>query len=332
MPTAQLQRIRKGILIPIAAALLVSGFVAIGTEAPAGANPPAIPPIDYSFYVAPSDTYSTALQLGCNQANYDGSVHYPSTVILDFGAQTSDGSGTYLPSTSYYWTDGADEYYAANFAYGYQACNHGTYRLNLAIGTNNDGSVTNSYLGDVWAIVASAVRDNVSTSGYVNVSVWGAGDWEGGFGSFAHLSSWMNGGDGTGTGYAPSPSLPPLIFNYGSADGCPQNYGQYQNLPCTGDWNQGSNWLDSWGWVDAWATPEIYYNGCGGFAAQDLQWGMISLFGAVYYGRPIEFWGPMTETGTCEPSVNAYIDLYNVINNNPATAWDPGYLLQIHTA
>lgn len=293
----------------------------------AQANPSSIPPIDYSFYVYPGDTPSTAYTLGCNQGNYDGQVNQGSVVILDFGAQASNASGTYLPSTSTFWSNGTDEFYAANFAEGYQRCNHGQV-LTLAVGTNNDGSVTDGQLGAVWGSVVEAVANNAQQSGYANVSVAGADDWEAGFGPFAHLNGWVN-GDSSGGGYVSTYSVP--LYNYGSADGCPQNYGEYQNYLCTGDWYQSSNWDAAWGWGPSYSTPEIYYNGCNGYAAQDLQWGMISLEGAVYQGSRIQFTGPFTSAGTCESPVDAYIDLWNVINNNSQTAMTPFYLLQVTT-
>lgn len=321
------RRIVKTSLLATVAILLGPWVAFTGV---AHANPPSIPPIQYSFYVAPGDTPSTAHTLGCNQANSDGSTGHNSLVILDFGAQASNGAGTYLPSTTYEWSNGTDEFYAANFALGYQSCNHGSQVVTLAVGTNNDGSVTDAALGADWAGVVHAVQANASSSGYVNVNVVGAGDWEAGYGPFAHVAGWVEGGDGTGSGYATNYGIP--LYNFGSADGCPQSYGEYQNYLCTGDWYQDSNWLDSWGWTVAFATPEIYYNGCDGYAAQDIQWGMISLEGATYHSEPIQFSGPFTEASSCDPSQDAYIDLYNVINNNPQTAMTPLYLLQIHTS
>jgi len=308
-------------------AALCAGAIILEMPAAALAGPSSIPPIDDSFYVYPGDTPSTAYTLGCDQGNYDGQVNQDSVVILDFGAQTSDSSGTYLPSSSTFWSNGSDEFYAANFAEGYQGCNHGKV-LTLAVATNNDGSVTDGHLGAVWGTVVQAVANNAQQSGYVNVSVAGAGDWEAGFGPFAHLNGWVN-GDGSGGGYVSTYSVP--LFDFGSADGCPQQYGQYQNIQCTGDWYQSSNWYAAWGWGPAYATPEIYYNGCDGNAAQDLQWGMISLEGAVYQGSEIPFTGPMTSAGTCDTPVDAYIDLWNVINNNSKTAMTPSSLLQITT-
>ena len=319
-----MRTVGRGLTLLLPAIIGVTSLV--GVES---ANAVTVPPADYSYYVISSDTNSTAKSLGCTQANRDGQYNYNSLVILDFGAQRNDGAGTYLTSNSTFWSNGTIELYAANFALGYQGCNHGSHTMRLAVGTNNDGSVTDGALGAAWENVVYAVQQNASNSGYVNVSVAGAGDWEGGYGSFSHLNGWVN-GDSSGGGYSNPHWIP--LYNYGSADGCPQSYGQYQNYLCTGDWYQDSNWSASWGWSVAYATPEIYYNGCDGQAAQHIQWGMISLEGATYHSNAIQFSGPLTDAGSCDTSANAYIDLWNVINNNSATAMTPYYLLQIRTA
>jgi hypothetical protein len=309
--------------------LAVTGAI---TGNAAAASAPCCPPVDRTFYVAPGDGPATAYNLGLEQANADGQSGQPSIVILDFGAQRDDGAGNYLPSTTYFWSDGTIEFYAANFAEGYQNGGHGAATLQLALGTSNGGSVTDGALGAIWGSVVQAVVNNASSSGYVNVNVAGSGDWEAGYGPFAHLAGWVN-GDSSGGGYVSTE--PASLYDFGSADGCPGYYNsESQNLQCDGDWTQDSNWLASWGWGPAYATPQIYYNGvgsCTGLAAQDIQWGMISLEGAVQHGRSIYFTGPLTSAGTCDTTLNAWIDLWNVINNNSQTAMTPLRLLQINT-
>jgi hypothetical protein len=289
------------------------------------------PPLDWSFYVAPWDTPSTAWQLGYNQANYDGSVNYSSLVILDFGVQTADGSGTRsVVDNSTVWSYGADEFYAANFALGYQQGNHGYHTLTLAIGTNNSynddggGACTE---GQAWGNAVNAVAANASQSGYANVSVWGAGDWET-WGTFGYLEGWA------GCGYSTVSNSP--VINFGSADGCPSgSYSTWQNYPCSGDWNQDSNWWDSWGWGPAWATPEIYYNGptqnCPGFQAQHIAWADIDQWGSNDHNSPISFLGPFTDANTCDPTNDAYIDFWNALGAVGMPEYQP-YLPQDHTS
>jgi hypothetical protein len=324
--------------VPLALAVLAGLCVPLAIVASAPAGAVTEPPVDYSFYVAPSDTNGTAWQLGCNQADYDNiDVNYDSFVVLDFGVQTSDGSGTILVGSNTEWGNGADALYALNFALGYQQCNHGSHVVLLSVGTTNDWTSSeeteSAFLGTQWASVVNAVSQNASESGYSNVDVWGAGDWES-WGTFGSLSNWMS------SGYSTSSNIP--VVNYGSADGCPWNYGDYygssyseSNYLCTGDWYQSSNYQDSWGWNLAWAAPEIYYNGpyqnCPGYPAQHIQWQNISMLGAWQYGADIYFMAPFTEAGSCDPTANAYTDFYNALNSYPQTAELPPYLIQIHT-
>ena len=56
----------------------------------------AQPPTDWSYYIQ-DNNYQTAKTLGCNQGKFDASKGHSSMVVLDFGVQTSDGSGTITP-------------------------------------------------------------------------------------------------------------------------------------------------------------------------------------------------------------------------------------------
>ena len=221
----------------------------------------ATPASVWSYYVAPSDNGTTAHGLGCNQAGWDNKRNTDSFVTLDFGAQNSNGSGTYLPSTTVFWGNGSIESYAESFAGGYQSCSP-QHLMFLALGTSNDGPVVDGYTGFQWGDTVQAVANY----GFGNVDIWGAIDAEAGFGPYAHVSNW-EWGDGTGGGFEGVANN--VISNFGSADGCPQYYAQWtSDYDCSGDWYLSSNYNVSWGWAPNIANPEIYYNGCSGYANQ----------------------------------------------------------------
>ncbi len=306
------------------AALLSILVAAVGLHAPAAwaSNPPN----NWSFYVASWDTNSTAQQLGCNQANYDKSVNANSFVTLDFGAQYYTGSGTYVPSTTIYWSNSTIEAYAENFAYGYQICGSSHY-LTFNVGTNNDGSVTDGALGADWGSLVQSVASNVSNSGYANVIVYGAIDAEAGYGPFAHLYGWEF-GDSSGPGFASR--FGGLISDFGSADGCPQSYYQDTNRVCSGDWYLSSDYEAAWGWSPNIANPEIYYDGCYGLANEPVQWANISDFGAHYGFGAIFFEGPLSQNYCLSPA-QSYNDLVYSLNVDGAGVGPMPFLTQIVT-
>ncbi|MBO0819986.1 MAG: hypothetical protein J2P26_03955 [Nocardiopsaceae bacterium] len=262
---------------------------------PAYALATAKPPTSRSYYVHSGDTGRRAQQFGCEQAKIDNSNGRGSFVILDFGAQRSDGKGTYLPSSTVYWTNTADENYALRFAYGYQSCRP-HHVLILAVGTNNDGKVTNGALGAAWGSVVQHIASAASARGYSNVAAQGAIDAEPGYGTFAHFQNW-EWGDRTGRGYVGRTKA--LLDDFGSADGCPQAIGRHSNLRCGNGWRIADEYNAVWGWTPNEATPEIYYDGCHGAANQANQWANISAYGR-HHGRKgtVKFVGPLDQ-GTC---------------------------------
>jgi hypothetical protein len=301
-------------------ALLACGAWQLGLAVSSAA---ANPPNDWSFYVAPGDSYSGAETLGCNQAHYDTSVQNESLVTLDFGAQTSNGAGTYLPSTVTYWSNGTDELYAEWFAYGYQDCSNGDYYLELNVGTNNDGSVTNGNIGGIWGSLVQTVATNASDWGYSNVSINGAIDAEAGYSSFADVDDWMW-GDSSGTGYANHTGA--LIADFGTADGCPSYYTS-SNLDCSG-WYESDIYYLSWGWPASEAQPEIYYAG-NGYANQPIQWADISDVGAHCCGGEIYFWASLSQNSPLSPD-ESYSYLVDATSHQ-GVGDSPSYETQIVT-
>lgn len=262
---------------------------------PAYAQVIAKPPTDLSYYVRPGDTSVKAQRLGCRQAEFDNSHNHSSFVILDFGAQRSNGKGTYLTGSTVVWTNAADENYSLRFAYGYEQCGP-RHILILAAGTNNDGATTNGALGGIWGALVRTIAQQASRRGYSHVSVQGAMDAEPGFGSFPHFKAW-EWGDRSGRGYVSQTSA--LLDDYGSADGCPQALGRIANLKCGNGWNLPDEYNAVWGWPPNEGTPEIYFDGCRGRANQVNQWANVSAYGRRFQHKGmVQFVAPLDQ-GTC---------------------------------
>jgi hypothetical protein len=241
-----------------------------------------------------------------------------SLVVLDFGVQKSDGSGTIATFTGHIFSNAAVEDMAEVFSNNYYQCTGSdtTTILTLGIGTNNSLKYSDSTyitLGKDWANVVSAViASNQATGAQRQVSAWGANDledWINPGNNFIipadQTTAWVN-------GYA---SLDPAPYvNYGSANGCPTS--GYANLNCDVfdgvTYNQYDYWWYSWGAAPALVTPEIY----GSAMAQ--QWTQISLYDKHYHAATMRFQGPWDEndiaSGTLTAS-QAWSYLWNDLNN-----------------
>lgn len=275
--------------------ITLMALAAVGLAKPAYAQVVSKPPTDLSYYVHPGDTGAGAQRLGCWQAEFDDSHNHSSFVILDFGAQRPSGKGTYLPGSTVFWANAADENYALRYAYGYEECGP-RHTLILAAGTNNDGAATNGVLGAIWGSVVRTIAQQSSSRGYSHVSVQGAMDAEPGFGSFQHFKNW-EWGDGTGRGYVSQTTA--LLDDYGSADGCPQALGRIANLKCANGWNLPDEYNAVWGWSPNEGTPEIYFDGCRGRANQVNQWANVSAYGRRYQRKGmVQFVAPLDQ-GSC---------------------------------
>ena len=297
------------IALPVAASFVFGTSVLVS---PGHALASTKPPTDLSYYVSSADTDSTAQTLGCNQAQFDNTNHANSYVTLDFGAQRYDGAGTYLPSTTYFWSNSQDVSYALYFAYGYESCTP-SYTVNLNIGTNNSGSGIDGALGADWGSLVQEVANDAAADGYSNVYVEGATDAEPGYSTFAVFTDWEL-GDSTGGGYQSTTSL--LISDFGSADGCPGTLGDYGDHYCDNTWYQSSVYDAAWGYSPNAGNPEIYYNGCNGLANQPVQWANISDFG-IHYGKSgqILFEGPLDQDN-CLTSAEAWSDFQTALSDD----------------
>ena len=267
---------------------------------------------------------SVAYNLGCNQGNFDGSHSPPinSEVVLAFGGQQSNGSGTKFTNGTYA-SNAQIEADAENFAMGYDKClGHDTSSvLDLGIGTNNSFYDVSYAGGQTWADVVASVRtwdsnnqlsNRVYAEGATDIEEWGLG-----MSLVGETTSWVN-------GYASIDPAPYL--NFGSADGCSPQY--YNNTSCADGWDQENYWYDSWGSPPALPTPEIYSN----TLAQ--QWTMIALYGYYYQNKEVpQMQGPWDEhdlDSTTLTSAQAWDDFSTELDAYPQTAQTMPFSLEIH--
>lgn len=324
--------VARTISATIAVALVIASFASLSTAKPAHAAP-AQPPTDWSFYVL-DGSYTTIKTLGCNQGKFDASTGHNSVVVLDFGVQRSDGSGTTATFSYNFLSTAAIEQMALWFAAEYYSCtgSDSTTILNLALGTNDSvdyGSATYTTLGKDWANVVSATTSAVASDGYSSqVNIWAANDietWDNNQGFYIPTGDaygWVN-------GYS---SLDPAPYvNYGSANGCPFNgydSSQWNNEPCSFGYKQADYYWFSWGAAPALVAPEIYYS------ANAVQWTDISLYAKNDKGVSMQFVAPWDEndipgaSGT-NTSAQAWADLSNDLASQSVPSY-MGYSMEIH--
>lgn len=266
--------------------------------------------------------------LGCNQGSFDGSHHQSSLVVLDFGAQYANGSGTEAFGGATF-TNAQIEQAAEAFADRYYACTGSNYNvyLNLVLGTNDSppANGSNAYsptiyntLGKDWTNIALAVRSYLKNDGSAaQVYVWGGNDLETWCtkNTFrctpaSDATAWVQGFSANGT----------VSFdNFGSADQCPTSIDNNAVCPpplgfsSSYDYHQSDYYYYSWGAPPAQVTPEIY-----GINSQSLQWAEISLYGKSQSAGAILFQGPWDEhdkdTST-DTSPQAWNDFWNALNS-----------------
>jgi hypothetical protein len=265
------------------------------------------PPTDASYYVTSTDTGS-AYNLGCNQGKQDAENSSNSEVILDFGGQTSDGSGTNEPGNgSVFYSNAQIEAVAEAFSEGYYYCTGSDTSsiLTLGIGTNNSNGDVNYSGGQAWANLISDVEVSNSNNNYSSqVTTVAANDMETGYNSPSATEDWVNGFTSI---------FPSMLLNYGDAGGCPP-YGS-----CNNGWSQYDVWYVSWGASPALPLPEIYYS------ANAEQWAEISLYGAQNHGQAVYMQGPLDEYPADNSTLTAsqaWDDLWTDLNNNSSTAQD----------
>ncbi len=276
---------------------------------------------DLSFYMNSSNT-GEASTLGKNQANADKTNRTSSLVILDFGAQASNGSGTDYPGSTHFISNGQIEKVVEAFASGYVSHAGSGRFVTVAIGTNNSGANVGTANGKTWGHLVSAVKSYVASHHYNSHVIIAGGDDIESWGSPGAAINWVNGYHSVGN----------IYYNFGSADGCPENSSN-NTIHCAGNWTQYDYWYVSWGNPSAFSTPEIY-NQTG---AQAQQWAMISLYSVQHHSGPIVFMGPMDQhniqpgccTGTNNTATQAWDQLWNALHARKSTAQNLFYSLEI---
>ncbi len=289
------------------------------------------PPADWSYYVTVYDT-TNAYNLGCDQGTFDKSQspYANSLVILDFGVQTSSGSGTIATFTNATLTNSQVSNMVYQFARGYFNCTgiDSTSILDLGVGTNdsdNYSTSTYSALGTDWANLMESINSSLAGSGYTaQVQLYGANDIEDWYGAGTYVpasdaNAWVN-------AYAAAAN--PGYFDYGDADGCSTTTDT--NTACANGYDQYDYYYYSWGAAPALAVPEIYYSGSA------WQWTRISQYASIYQSA-MRFDAPMDEHDIDSSTLTAsqaYSDLFSDLtslglNNNIEFATEihcwPGY-------
>ena len=196
---------------------------------------------------------------------------------LFFGRQVATGGSGFGITISY-----ADIIKVVQaWATGLARCARGPWEL--AIGTSNSGGATNfnGYFGGVaWAQLVDAARAASDT----RIIISGANDLEPGWGPSGQARAWVD-------GFVASTTQ--RLWNFGSADGCPQKVG---GILCNNGWT-----IDDVIWVSAQAgpnivaLPQVHTNG----GAQSKQWSVIAAR-AKALGIPFRLGGMSVQTAACK--------------------------------
>lgn len=201
------------------------------------------------------------------------------------------------------------------WATGLARCARGPWEL--AIGTSNSGGATtfNGYFGGIaWAQLVDAARAVSDT----RIIISGANDLEPGWGPSGQARAWVD-------GFVASTAQ--RLWNFGSADGCPQKVG---GLLCNNGWT-----IDDVIWVSAQAgpnivaLPQVHTNG----GAQSKQWSVIAAR-AKELGITFRLGGMSVQTAACQqvkggcPTTgisawNAWAQLRKYIDLQPSLAGLP---------
>ena len=211
---------------------------------------------------------------------------------------------------------------AKEFVRGYYECSDdwaptATY-IYVAFSTSNYGSRVSFAHGAAWANMIDDIAAYADGNGYsTKVHVRGGSDMEPSWNSDTITRSWVDGYASTYT---------KLLYNVGSADGCPQTGTGGTDGSCNNGWKQSDVFYVSWGADPSVPVPEIYATS----GANAKQWQKIKLYGVVSEDRTMIIVGSLTqwnacrETGPCngtdnEPS-EGWQQLYDQLNSDVKTA------------
>jgi hypothetical protein len=297
----------------------------------------AQPHTSASYYVTSSSTTS-AYNHGWAQGRADAldSSHPNSEVVLDFGGQYADGSGT-LTMNGLRLTTAQIEAIAEQYSNGYWNGTGSdlTSVVKLGIGTNNSYYDVSNLGGNAWAGIVNDVRqwNSLNPPGpYCCISkqanAVGANDIEPGWQQPAPSEAWATGySNGSVTSY----------LDYGSADGCTTLsssnthcfWGYSANCGCNAYWWASDVQNVSWGNPAAWPVPEIYV------CCQENTWLDVSYESYYRQGGSIGFEGPMDEyprANSTYTSTQAWNNLWNTLNSYSQTARNMVYSTELQAS
>ncbi len=267
-------------------AIATAGAIFFVGPRPAFALKYAEPPAAQSYYEYSTST-ALAAEEGCEDALDNGEFDYNSMVILDFGGQLANRTGTLSTNGKTKFKNAQIEAIAKEFANGYFECEYGYATVHLDIGTNNSYDAVSAAGGKAWAEVVKNVANYVLESKEKTkvVSIYGGDDLEDGYSSGGKALDWAR-------SYSENTNSP--YVNYGDAGGCPET--SHENGPCAvengfAEWNQQVEYEVSWQIYRAHGTPEIYH------LANAKQWAEIALYGNGHFGGGIQFEGPLDQDG-----------------------------------
>ena len=197
-------------------------------------------------------------------------------MVLSFGKQVEGGSSGFGVALS-----AADIVAAtAQVAGGLAECASGPWEV--AVGTSNSGGATpfNGYDGGVfWAQIVEQAR----AASDPRVLISGANDIEPSWGPVAQARAWVDGF------VAASPRR---LWNFGSADGCPQSVG---GMRCNNGWTiDDVLWVSSHAGPTVMVMPQIHTQS----GSQARQWAVIAARG-LELNNPVRIGAVGFQTSAC---------------------------------
>lgn len=280
---------------PLLAGVFVAGLV---TQAQ------AMPGTTPSWYITTlSPSVKTAEGCSVGRSGISG------VVILDFGEMWfQNGTWGTIDFANNFDSISAIETAVRHYVHGFLTCRQTGQTLEVAIGTSNySKTYTTSAAGTAWGKMIAQLDNGFVQKGVSGAVLAGGADdiepsW-GGTSSRSNARAFIDAFNASSayTGGAG------LMYNYGSADGCPPYGG------CANGWTQSDIWYISGGaGARNFALPEIYYDQNVGGVNIAEQWYLISEYGVQHSGIPADIRGPLTTyssgNGTLTPA-QAYSDL-----------------------
>jgi hypothetical protein len=301
----------RGALLAIAA---IAG-IAFAAAPPAAAAPANT----VSYYMdSVSTSYLYGLGFAVGRRVRDGSLPQRVLVILDYGAQTRNASGTWGSKTvdqgafrTMAQLRSAVQAYGRGFYYG--TGTNRTGHLRLVLGTNNSiRSTVTTTGGQIWATSINRINEYFRTHGVVGfrmanqVTAQGGNDIESGFCDCPAASrAWANGYSGVSH---------QLYFNFGDCAGCPSTFTGIGTTRTSRTWTVDDEYYVSWGAPAAFPLPEIYLRS-GQMAAQ---WERIAEYGHNRYGVTMRFLSSLTQHGSC---LQGRCTVGGPLDNTPDAGW-----------